>query len=534
LVFTVSLLFSQLSNYAVLLAMTGGNLDNLLLFSTYLGYWFVGIAMISLGMVASFLTNNLTVGFIFGAALNAPLAFFSNADVILSSSNTWIERLFNWSLLQRFEPFGRGLVSASSICYFLGIVVIGIYLSLILIGRRHWLGGRDGTSMFWHFVMRAAFLVVTAVAGVLIVQHSPLNRLRVDISDRKISTLADSTIEVLDRISKDTDGKPVEIEAYVSSSVPAEYVKTKFDLVNLLREFDVLGGNQVKVNLHQNMEPFSEQAILAEKRFGIRPVKVTTQSRGAPREEDVILGVAVSCGQRRIINRFMSYGTPVQYELMRAINTVATDRKKVLGVVQTDARIEGGAISDGQRILRVPKMRILDDLEKQFEVASVDASAEISLFTDVQEGEEPARRYDVLLVVQPSKMTPLEMENLLAAIRAGQPTVIFEDPFTSPENFPAFGGRLGGTFFPRLFPRGGNRQAADIDDLFDLWCGVPNQIIPTDVIRLWSEIRKFLRCGSARISREQTTATTRQCRESQSSIFSSRATFVRSPLPNPS
>ena len=94
LVFTVSLLFSQLSNYAVLLAMTGGQLDNLLLFSTYLGYWFVGIAMISLGMVASFLTNNLTVGFIIGAALNAPLAFFSNADVIFSSSK-WIQRGVN-------------------------------------------------------------------------------------------------------------------------------------------------------------------------------------------------------------------------------------------------------------------------------------------------------------------------------------------------------------------------------------------------------------------------------------------------------
>ena len=50
LVFTVSLLFSQLSNYAVLLAMTGGQLDNLLLFSTYLGYWFMGVSMIALGI----------------------------------------------------------------------------------------------------------------------------------------------------------------------------------------------------------------------------------------------------------------------------------------------------------------------------------------------------------------------------------------------------------------------------------------------------------------------------------------------------
>jgi len=57
----------------------------------------MGIAMISLGMVASFLTRNLTVGFILGAALNAPLAFFSNADVILSDS-TWISRLFATTL----------------------------------------------------------------------------------------------------------------------------------------------------------------------------------------------------------------------------------------------------------------------------------------------------------------------------------------------------------------------------------------------------------------------------------------------------
>ena len=182
--------------------MTGGALDNLLLFSTYLGYWFVGIAMISLGMVASFLTSNLTVGFIIGAALNAPLAFFSNADVIFSNSK-WIQRLFDWSLLQRFEPFGRGLISASSIFYFLGLVVIGVYLSMILIGRRHWLGGKDGTSMLWHFVCRAAFLIIMIVSLVLVVQHSPLNRIRMDISERQISTLAPSTTELLNKLSQE-------------------------------------------------------------------------------------------------------------------------------------------------------------------------------------------------------------------------------------------------------------------------------------------------------------------------------------------
>ncbi len=152
LIFTVSLIFSQLSNYAVLLALTGGELDSGLLFSTYLGYWFIGIAMLSLGMVASFLTSNLTVGFLFGAVFNAPLVFFSNSDVIVSNNNV-VNALYDWSLLQRFEPFGRGLIASPSIVYYLGIVIVGIYLSLILIGRRHWAGGRDGTSMLGHYVL---------------------------------------------------------------------------------------------------------------------------------------------------------------------------------------------------------------------------------------------------------------------------------------------------------------------------------------------------------------------------------------------
>jgi len=245
--------------------------------------------------------------------------------------------------------------------------------------------------------------------------------------------------------------------------VPTEYVKTKYDLVNLLREFDVMGGSRVSVNVHQGIEPFSEDAILAEKRFGIRPQKVRTQSRGAPREEDVILGVAVSCGQRRIINRFMSYGMPVEYELMRAIKTVSREQRKVVGIVQTDALITGAAIRTGEQMARIPKLKIIQDLEQQCDVEVIDASNEISLYTDADEGEEPQRRYDVLLVVQPSKMTPSEMENLIAALKAGQPAVVFEDPFPVQESFP----QVGGTYFPRRFQRNGN-QTAKIEDLWDL------------------------------------------------------------------
>ena len=105
-IFTASLLFSQLSHYSVLVSLTLGDLDTGLLFSTYFGYWLAGLAMIAVGMVASFLTSNLTVGFILGALFNAPLAFASEADLIIPSAS-WAQVVRSWSMIAQFDDFGR-------------------------------------------------------------------------------------------------------------------------------------------------------------------------------------------------------------------------------------------------------------------------------------------------------------------------------------------------------------------------------------------------------------------------------------------
>ena len=54
-----------------------------LFLATYVGYWLVGLAMLAIGMVASFLTSNLTVAFVLGALLNVPLVLAVWADSIL-------------------------------------------------------------------------------------------------------------------------------------------------------------------------------------------------------------------------------------------------------------------------------------------------------------------------------------------------------------------------------------------------------------------------------------------------------------------
>ena len=63
-----------------------GDPDLGLFFANYVGYWLVGLAMLAIGMVGSFLTGNLTVAFIFGVLLNFPLVALSRADLIVANA----------------------------------------------------------------------------------------------------------------------------------------------------------------------------------------------------------------------------------------------------------------------------------------------------------------------------------------------------------------------------------------------------------------------------------------------------------------
>ena len=212
----------------------------------------------------------------------------------------------------------------SSFIYFALVVAIGLYISMVLIGARHW-GGRGGPWMFLHFVARALALVAVLIFGVLFFTDHDV--IRYDATAGKVSSLSPKTKELIRNLKAE---HPIQIDAFVSSEVPEAYVQTKFNLISLLKEFDAMSGGKIKVRLHDNLEPFSEEAALAEDRFGIQPTMVRTRSRGAFKDEEVILGAAFNCGLEKVVVPFFDYGIPVEYELTRSIGTVAEgERKKV-------------------------------------------------------------------------------------------------------------------------------------------------------------------------------------------------------------
>ena len=467
-IFSVALVFSLLCNLAVLKWL--GNPDVGLFIGIYIGYWLVGLAMLAIGVVASFLTGNITIAYVLGVLLNVPLVFLTAADAIFGAmGRQGVLAIKNWSISQQFADFGRGVLSLAGLAYFLMIVAVMLYLSMVLIGRRHWQIGtlmpsrrfipwalglatfvaglgavyyaiefdmlflivsvcltgffislaivvavapwpwntqQSSFFMLCHYSARTLALAAVAVGAVVVFRHHDL---RLDVTSEQLSSLAPETRELIGNLKMD---RPVRIEAFLSPSVPEAYVPARMNLLNVLQELKAIGGGKLDVRIHDT-DRFTEEAALADKNYSIEPREVTALTHGALSSDHIFLHVAVKSGSGKAHMAFIDQDTPVEYELVRSICTLSQQKqKKKLGVLTTDAQLYGGFSMQGM----TPNWPIIDELEKQYELVRVDPSKPI------------LEKYDVLLAVQPSSLGPEEMNNFIAAVRGGQPTAVFEDP----------------------------------------------------------------------------------------------------------
>lgn len=382
-----------------------GDPDWGLLLSNYLGYWLLGLTLISVAMVGSQLTENLTVSFILGAMLCALMVF---ADDILRGMFPGLgAALAAYSPNALFQEMGRGVVSAGSILLFGGFIVAFLYLNLALLSRRSWKGGA-GEAL--HPAVRFASLVVVAVALSVIGLNSMSP---VDATAERIHSLSDDTVTLLDDLDPE---RPVYIQAFVSKEVPREYVQTRRTLLNLLNQYDAMGGSAIQLRVVPTAR-YSEAAREAEANFEITHQTALTEEGSRVRTFDVFMGLAFQCGTEEVVIPFMERAMPVEYEITRSIRVVASAQRRKIGVLKTDVDMFGGW--DFQTMRQRPEWEIVRELKLQYEVESVDPAAD---YPD---------DLDALLVPMVSSLTQEQMDRLNTYIRTGAPTMLVDDPFPS-------------------------------------------------------------------------------------------------------
>ena len=332
----------------------------------------------------------------------------------------------HWSLGGQFQEFGRGIISLSGIVYFLMIAAIMLYLCMVLIGRRHWIRSESWHVMGFHFIVRGTRPGGDGSRSGLPPRQPP----RASGCDERTSQHAFVAHRRGHRrpaqgYQKAEVKRPVRIEAFVSTKVPETYLQTRLNLLTTLRELKARGGRHdgsadQRYGAHGTDGRPGQAALRHRARSACR-----TSSTAAYNPDQIFMSVAVTCGLERVVLPFIDRGTPVEYELVRAICTVEKQKRKRVGVVETDAPVFGRFSMQGQS----PSWQLINDLKRQYEVIQVNPAQPIPLRKPAAKPGEKEEGFDVLLAVQPSAMGPQECENLIAAIRAGQPTVLFEDPF---------------------------------------------------------------------------------------------------------
>lgn len=408
-IFITSLVFSLTLVLAISFL---GSPDPGVIFGNYVAYLMLGTAMISVGMVASMLTSNATVAFILGVLFNS-IFLFSGFASAFADSFMFADAAFQLlktvgfneksGMIANFNEISTGAFSLPSIVYFFSITAIMLYLNLIVLGKRHWQTGKEHILKM-HYCLRIVSLFICLVALNVILEKSTF---RIDTTSEKIHSFSPESKALMSTVEK-----PVLIQVFVSKKMSSEYIETKNKLMIKLKTIARLSGGIVKIHI-QEIEARTKIADEIRDKYNIRPIKVREMRHGQVSLREIFMGLVISSGSHEQIIPFLAKGLPVEYELVRTIRVVAGAKRKKIGILKTDAEIQGGfSMQTGSK----PKWMVVDELEKQYEIVNVSADSAI-------QGD-----FDALLAVMPSSLNQKQMVNLQNYILNGGHTMLVFDP----------------------------------------------------------------------------------------------------------
>ncbi|MCM8538925.1 MAG: Gldg family protein [Lentisphaeraceae bacterium] len=407
--YLVALIFS----FSIVFVLNSlGAPDYGLIFSNYLAYILLGAAMLSIGIVASMLTDNSTIAFILGVLFNAIFMFTGQIATLassmgLSSLGKFLENLGfgeKSGLLNQFTEMASGVLTLSGVIYLVSVTAIMLYLSMILVGRRHWAHGNKGTSLSLHYSVRVIALIIALTALNVILGRSGA---RADLTAAQIHSFSPVSAELMQDLKK-----PVLIEAFISEKVPEDHIEIRKNLLSTLREIEAGSGGNVRILIHQT-EANSKEANEASEKYNIRPRQLQENSSGSSSISEVFMGAAITSGANQEVIPFMDRGLSPEYELVRSIRVVSQSDRKKVGILKTQVNITGGM--NFQTRQNIPAWLVVEELRKQYEI--IDVAVDSDYPGDL----------DVLLAVLPSTLQQAEMDRLQKYILSGKKTMLLCD-----------------------------------------------------------------------------------------------------------
>lgn len=113
-----------------------GPIDHGAVWCGYLGMILMSTALISIGLIASSVTNNQVVAFLLSLFIG--VFFLIIFDVLSGNFTGWIANLFSYlSISTHYESISRGVIDSRDLLYFLSICFVGLFLAQSVLSKRN-------------------------------------------------------------------------------------------------------------------------------------------------------------------------------------------------------------------------------------------------------------------------------------------------------------------------------------------------------------------------------------------------------------
>ena len=348
----VLLIISLLPTLLYLLSLESLKIDADLLdygsiFGSYLGLFLLMAAFASIGVLASSLTSNQIVAFLFGVigCFGAYFGLQGLAESLGSGSGILNDLGMQW----RYEDLGRGVVDFKHLFYFLAFILLmltGTEMALLQ-GRKR--------------IQPKQFIKPTLLFVVLVSASFVLPSKRFDLTADKRYSLNEATEKLLEKAEA-----PLNVTVFLEGEFPAEFRKLQAETKQLLQGFKSVNRrvNFEFVNVLEDEEnPEQVQQQLAN--MGILPARATVRQAGQTKQElvypwalanyqDKTVAVPLLKNQlgttmeERVLNSIQN----LEYAFADGFSKVIEPKKRKVAVLKGNGQLQDAYIADFFRSLR--------------------------------------------------------------------------------------------------------------------------------------------------------------------------------------
>ena len=304
----------------------------------YLATLCLASAYIAIGLFVSARNDNQIVSLMISVLLCGifySLGSNALADLLGDSKiSEWLTLLGSGA---RFEAITRGVLDVRDLYYYFSIVGIFLCLNVYSIEKLRWSqGGQNGGQLRWRLVV-LLFIANFAAANVWL---SPMTHLRADITQGKIYSLSDASHTFIRQLQE-----PLLIRGYFSSQTHPLLSPLAPQLRDLMREYEVAGQGNIRVELVDPLEEPELEREAAEK-YGIKPIAFQTADKYQAALVNSYFDIVVQYGDeyqvlgfRDLIDVKMLSETEVDVQLRNPEYDITRTLKQVLYAYQSGGNL---------------------------------------------------------------------------------------------------------------------------------------------------------------------------------------------------